>query len=122
MRKQPAVYILASRQNGTLYTGVTGDLVKRVWEHRNGLVEGFTKRYRVHRLVYFEVHDHINEAIQREKQIKKWNRAWRIDLIEESNPRWHDLWPTIIGSEDVDSRFRGNDKRRSGNDERSEQE
>ena len=110
MTKQPAVYILASRRNGTLYTGVTGDLVRRVWEHRSGLVEGFTKRYRVHHLVYFEVHNHINEAIQREKRIKNWNRAWKIALVEESNPEWHDLWPTIIGDEDVDSRFRGNDE------------
>ncbi len=110
MTKQPAVYILASRRNGTLYTGVTGDLVKRVWEHRSGLVEGFTKRYGVHRLVYFEVHDHIDEAIRREKRIKSWRRAWKVDLIEESNPLWHDLWPTIMGGEDVDSRFRGNDR------------
>jgi putative endonuclease len=111
MTKQPTVYILASRRNGTLYTGVTGDLVNRIWEHRSGLVEGFTKRYGVHRLVYFEVHDHMPEAIRREKQIKKWNRAWKIDLIERTNPRWHDLWPTIIGGEDVDSRVRGNDGR-----------
>ena len=104
MTKQPAVYILASRRNGTLCTGVTGDLVRRVWEHRSGLIEGFTKRYQVHHLVYFEVHDHVNEAIQREKRIKNWNRAWKIALIEESNPEWHDLWPTIIGDEDVDSR------------------
>ena len=109
MTKQPALYILTSQPNGTLYTGVTTDLVRRVWEHRSGLVEGFTKRYRVHRLVYFEVHNHIEEAIRREKRIKKWRRAWKVDLIEESNPRWHDLWPTIIGDEDVDSRFRGND-------------
>ena len=111
MTKRPAVYILASRRNGTLYTGVTGDLVKRVWEHRSDLVEGFTKRYGVHRLVYFEVHDHMPDAIRREKQIKKWNRAWKMDLIESTNPQWHDLWPTIIGGEDVDSRFRGNDGR-----------
>ena len=110
MTKQPAVYILASRRNGTLYTGVTADLVKRVWEHRGGLVEGFTKRYRVHQLVYFEVHENIDEAIRREKRIKRWRRTWKIDLIEESNPLWRDLWPTIIGGEDVDSRFRGNDK------------
>jgi putative endonuclease len=109
MTKQPTVYILASRRNGTLYTGVTGDLVKRIGEHRSGLVEGFTKRYGVDRLVYFEVHDHMLEAIRREKQIKKWNRAWKIDLIERTNPRWHDLWPTIVGDTDVDSRFRGND-------------
>jgi putative endonuclease len=80
-----------------------------VWEHRSGLAEGFTKRYRVHRLVYFEFYDRVEEAIGREKQIKKWNRAWKIDLIEESNPGWRDLWPTIIGDENVDSRFRGND-------------
>jgi putative endonuclease len=110
MTKQPALYILASRPNGTLYTGVTGDLVRRIWEHRSGFVEGFTKRYRVRRLVYFELHENIEEAINREKRIKKWRRAWKIDLIEESNPRWRDLWPTIIGREDVDSRFRGNDK------------
>ena len=109
MTKQPAVYILASRPNGTLYTGVTSDLVKRVWEHRSGFAEGFTKRYGVHHLVYFEFHDHIGEAIRTEKRIKKWKRAWKIDLIEESNPEWHDLWPRIIGGDDVDSRFRGND-------------
>jgi putative endonuclease len=86
MTKQPALYILASQPNGTLYTGVTTDLVRRVWEHRSGLVEGFTKRYRVHRLVYFKVHNHIEEAIRREKRIKKWRRAWKVDLIEESNP------------------------------------
>ena len=86
MTKQPALYILASQPNGTLYTGVTTDLVRRVWEHRSSLVEGFTKRYRVHRLVYFEVHNHIEEAIRREKRIKKWRRAWKVDLIEESNP------------------------------------
>jgi putative endonuclease len=110
MTKQPALYILASLPNGTLYTGVTSDLVKRVWEHRNDLVEGFTKRYRVHRLVYFEVHDRIDDAIRRAKQIKRWNRAWKIELIEGSNPRWRDLWPTIVGEGDVDSRFRGNDE------------
>lgn len=113
MTKQPAVYILASRRNGTSYTGVTGDLVKRVWEHRCGLVEGFTKRYGVHHLVYFEGYDQITEAIRREKQIKKWNRAWKIDLIEKSNPRWRDLWPVIVGGEDVDSHFRGNDVKAS---------
>jgi putative endonuclease len=107
--KQPALYILASRPNGTLYTGVTSDLLRRVWEHRSGLVEGFTERYRVHHLVYFEFHDNIEDAIRREKQIKKWRRAWKIDLIEESNPRWRDLWPTIIGGEEMDSRESWND-------------
>ncbi|MGI8910966.1 MAG: GIY-YIG nuclease family protein [Rubrobacteraceae bacterium] len=114
MTKQPAVYILSSKRNGTLYTGVTGDLVKRIWEHRSSFVEGFTKRYGVHLLVYFEVHDHMTEAIRREKQIKKWNRAWKVDLIEKTNPRWHDLWATIVGSGDMDSRFRGNDGKGDG--------
>jgi putative endonuclease len=113
MTKQPAVYILASRRNGTLYTGVTSDLLKRIWEHRSGLVGGFTKRYGVHRLIYFEIHDYMTEAIRREKQIKKWRRAWKIDLIERTNPQWHDLWPTIVG--DVDSRLRGNDDKEDEN-------
>lgn len=99
--KQPAVYILASRHNGTLYTGVTSDLIRRVWEHRNDLVEGFTTRYRVHRLVYFELHDDMRQAIQREKQIKKWNRAWKIELIEKSNPKWQDLWSSLVGDDGV---------------------
>lgn len=109
MAKQPAVYILASRRNGTLYTGTTSNLVRRIWEHRNGIMEGFTKRYGVHRLVYFEVHDSMAEAIQRERRIKKWNRAWKIDLSESANPGWRDLWPTIVGGGDMDSRLRGND-------------
>lgn len=95
MPKQPCVYILASKRNGTLYTGVTSDLVKRVWEHQHNLVEGFTRRYGVHTLVYFERHEVMEEAIRREKQIKKWNRAWKIALIERHNPEWEDLWPTI---------------------------
>ena len=104
MTKQPAVYILASQRNGTLYTGVTSDLVKRIWEHRSDLVDGFTKRYGVHCLVYFELHSDMYEAIRREKQIKKWNRAWKIELIEKANSQWHDLWPTIVGGVDLDSR------------------
>ncbi|MHB8809100.1 MAG: GIY-YIG nuclease family protein [Desulfobulbaceae bacterium] len=95
MDKQPAVYILASKRNGTLYIGVTGDLVKRVWEHKNDLVEGFTKRYQVHDLVYYELHDDMVTAITREKQIKKWNRAWKIEMIEKQNLEWTDLWPQI---------------------------
>lgn len=95
MSKQPTVYILASKPNGTLYTGVTSDLTRRVWEHRNDLVEGFTSRYSVHRLVYFEQHSSMEEAILREKRIKKWNRAWKVKLIEETNPDWRDLWPTL---------------------------
>lgn len=96
MNRQPAVYILASKRNGTLYVGVTSDLVKRVWEHRNNVVEGFTSRYSVHRLVYFEMGDDMEQAILREKRIKKWNRAWKIELIEKHNPEWRDLWETIV--------------------------
>lgn len=93
--KQPTVYILASKRNGTLYIGVTSDLVKRIWEHKNQLVEGFTKKYHVHQLVYFEQHQDMLSAITREKQLKKWNRAWKIALIEEENPDWRDLWEVI---------------------------
>ena len=96
MVKQPAVYILASARNGTLYIGVTSDLVKRVWEHKQDLVEGFTKQYSVHTLVYFELHNEMIEAIKREKQIKKWNRSWKLRLIEQGNSDWHDLWPEIV--------------------------
>jgi putative endonuclease len=94
--KQPAVYILASKRNGTLYIGVTSDLVKRVWQHKNDVCEGFTKKYGVHTLVYYEMHANMTEAIRREKQLKKWNRAWKIELIEKENPRWLDLWPTLV--------------------------
>ena len=96
MEKQPAVYILASDRRGTLYTGVTSDLIKRPWEHRNNLVEGFTKRYGVHSLVYFELHDDMVSAITREKQIKKWYRDWKIRLIEDMNPEWADLYDGIL--------------------------
>ena len=113
--KQPAVYLLGSKRNGTLYVGVTSDLIKRVWEHKKNLVEGFTKRYGVHSLVYFELHGDMYEAIRREKKIKKWNRAWKIELVEKTNPRWRDLWPSLTGGETLDSRFRGND---GGEDER----
>ena len=94
--KQPAVYILASQRNGTLYIGVTSDLIKRVWEHKNDVVEGFTKKYRVHRLVYFELHDDMENAIIREKRLKKWNRAWKLRLIEEMNRDWNDLYGSIL--------------------------
>jgi len=96
MSRNPAVYILASKRNGTLYIGVTSDLMKRVWEHKQDMVEGFTRKYEIHTLVYFEQHDEMAEAIRREKQLKKWNRAWKIELIEKANPRWQDLWPEII--------------------------
>jgi putative endonuclease len=97
MPKQPAVYILASKRNGTLYIGVTSDLIKRVWQHKEDLAEGFTKRYGVHTLVYYELHGDMMSAIQREKQMKKWNRAWKIELIEKDNPQWLDLWPGLVG-------------------------
>jgi len=84
---QPAVYILASQRNGTLYIGVTGNLVQRIWQHKNDLVEGFTKRYSIHLLVYYELHADINSAIIREKQLKKWNRGWKLGLIEQTNPQ-----------------------------------
>jgi putative endonuclease len=96
MAKQPAVYILASKRNGTLYIGVTSDLQKRSWEHKNDLLESFTKKYGVHRLVYFEFHDTMVSAITREKQLKKWNRAWKLELIEQGNPDWIDLWQEIV--------------------------
>jgi putative endonuclease len=91
------VYILASHIGGTLYVGVTNDLVRRVFEHRQKLMRGFTKRYGVLCLVYFEQYDDIENAIRREKRLKKWNRAWKIRLIEEHNPNWDDLYPAIAG-------------------------
>jgi len=98
MRREHAyfVYILASNRNGTLYVGVTGDLHGRMVEHREGLVPGFTKRYGVTTLVYFEEHGDIDVAIQREKRIKRWRRAWKIALIERDNPAWRDLWIDLI--------------------------
>jgi putative endonuclease len=89
------VYILASRPNGTLYVGVTNDLVRRIYEHREGLADGFTKRYGVKRLVHYEPFDDIRLALQREKNIKHWSRAWKVALIEEHNPLWSDLWAGI---------------------------
>ena len=94
--KAPAVYILASKKNGTLYTGVTSDLIKRIWQHRNNQIEGFTQKYAVHDLVYFEQHSEMSAAILREKQIKKWKRAWKITLIEKQNPQWDDLYLTLL--------------------------
>ena len=96
MEKQPAVYILASKRNGTLYTGVTSDLIKRIWQHKNNLVEGFTKKYAVHNLVWYELHDNMQSAIQREKQIKEWKRIWKLELIERMNPEWADLYYRIV--------------------------
>jgi len=96
MDKQPAVYILASKKNGTLYVGVTSNLVKRIWEHKNNLTEGFTKRYEVHYLVWYEMHECMESAIQREKRVKGWKRAWKMELIENNNPNWQDLYHTIV--------------------------
>jgi putative endonuclease len=91
------VYILASAIGGTLYIGVTNNLIRRVYEHKAGLADGFTKRYRIHRLVYFEQYDDVDAAILREKRLKKWDRVWKIGLIEELNPNWDDLYPGIAG-------------------------
>lgn len=96
MNKQPAVYMLASKRNGTLYIGVTSDLVKRIWEHRNSMVEGFTKRYSVHQLVWYELHGSMASAIEREKRLKEWKRIWKLDLIESTNPDWRDLYSEIV--------------------------
>jgi len=95
MSKQFYVYILASKPNGTLYVGVTSDLVKRVWEHKNKLVKGFTEKYGVDKLAYYEEYIDAENAILREKQIKKWNRSWKLRLIEEKNPEWNDLFDEI---------------------------
>ena len=95
MTRQPCVYILASWRNGTLYIGVTSDLLKRVWEHKNDALDGFTKKYTIHDLVWFELHETMANAIQREKSIKKWNRKWKLQLIESSNPSWRDLYGEI---------------------------
>ena len=93
--KAPYVYILASGQSGTLYIGVTSDLVGRIWQHKNDVVEGFTKRYRVHTLVWFEQHATMESAISREKAIKAWKRSWKVELIEAVNPDWRDLYAEI---------------------------
>ena len=97
MNFQPCVYILASGRNGTLYIGVTSNLPKRIWEHREGVVDGFSKQYGVSRLVHYELHDTMDAAITREKQLKKWNRAWKLRLIEAENPDWEDLFDQLNG-------------------------
>jgi putative endonuclease len=91
------VYILASGPGGTLYVGVTNDLLKRVHEHRTRAVSGFTAKHHLHRLVYYEIHSDIEAAITREKRIKRWLRAWKIELIEKDNPTWDDLWQSVAG-------------------------
>jgi putative endonuclease len=97
VEKQPCVYMLASRQNGTLYVGVTSDLIKRVWQHKNDIVEGFTRQHGVHVLVWYEIHETMESAIVREKTIKEWKRKWKLNLIERSNPEWRDLYYDLAG-------------------------
>ena len=92
IKNQYYIYILANKRNGTLYIGVTSNLVKRVHEHKNNIIDGFTKKYSIHKLVYYEITDDIESAIRREKQLKKWNRKWKLNLIENSNPKWIDLY------------------------------
>jgi len=94
--KQPCVYILASEKYGTLYIGVTSDLIKRAWEHKNDVVAGFTKQYGVHTLVWFEQHATMESAISREKALKAWKRDWKLNLIEATNAEWRDLYPDVI--------------------------
>lgn len=94
--KQPCVYLMASKRNGTLYIGVTSDLIRRVWEHKQGAVEGFTKKYGVHMLVWFEMHQDMYAAITREKALKEWKRAWKRELIERGNPTWRDLYDELV--------------------------
>ena len=98
MPKQPCVYILASKRNGTLYIGVTSNVFQRTSLHKQDLIEGFTKRHGVHRLVYYEMHETMDVAIQREKRLKKWNRAWKLRLIESMNPEWEDLFDVYWGA------------------------
>ncbi|OGK09200.1 hypothetical protein A2767_06640 [Candidatus Roizmanbacteria bacterium RIFCSPHIGHO2_01_FULL_35_10] len=95
------VYILTNKRNGTLYIGVTNNLYKRVWEHKNKITDGFTSKYGLKTLVYYEIHENVESAIKREKQLKKWKRLWKLRIIEEKNPEWNDL--------NLDSRLRGND-------------
>jgi putative endonuclease len=97
MEKRPAVYIVAKDRNTTLYAGVTSNLIASTWQHREHIVEGFTQKYDVTRLVWYELHGTMDTAIVREKQIKKWLRSWKIELIEKNNPYWNDLWPEITG-------------------------
>ena len=90
------MYILASKRNGTLYIGVTSDLIKRVWEHKHNVVKGFTERYNVHQLVWYELHKTMESAIKKEKMLKNWKRSWKLELIERSNPNWQDLYEKIV--------------------------
>ena len=96
MDKQPATYILASRRNGTLYIGVTSDLPGRIWQHKNDQTDGFTKKYGIHTLVWYEVHGEMESAILREKSLKAWRRTWKLELIESANPDWRDLYQDVL--------------------------
>ena len=93
--KRPCVYILTSQRNGTVYVGVTGDLARRIWQHRSESVDGFVQKYGVYRLVFAEFHETMDAAILREKQVKKWRRAWKLELIERGNPQWRDLYDDL---------------------------
>ena len=94
--KQPCVYIMASGRNGTLYIGVTSDVIKRIWEHKNDVVESFTSRYKVHDLVWYEAHETMESAITRESALKNWKRKWKLELIEKTNPDWRDLYAGLV--------------------------
>jgi len=96
IKNQYYIYILANKRNGTLYIGVTSDVVKRVYEHKNNLIDGFTKKYNIHKLVYYETTNDIESAIRREKQLKKWNRKWKLELIKKNNSEWEDLYFELI--------------------------
>jgi putative endonuclease len=95
MARKPAIYIMANKKNGTLYIGVTSDLIKRIWQHRMDFMEGFTKKYQVHLLVFFEFHETMKAAILREKQLKSWKRNWKLKIIERDNPNWRDLYDEL---------------------------
>ncbi len=115
LERRPCVYVLASKERGTLYVGVTSDLIKRIREHQNNLVDRFTKKYRVHHLVWYEQHDTMEAAILREKAIKEWKRAWKLELIEKTNPSWRDLYPGLVSAwvkNKMDSGLRRNDEQK----------
>ncbi|APA82877.1 GIY-YIG nuclease family protein [Francisella tularensis] len=96
MDKTYYVYILANKYKGTLYVGITSDLIKRVWQHKNDLADGFTKKYQIHSLVYYEQTNLVEEAIKREKRLKEWQRNWKVELIEKTNPKWVDLYDDLL--------------------------
>ena len=96
LRRQAWLYIMANRPNGTIYVGITSDLIRRAWQHRTGAIPGFTKRYGLKRLVYVEAHESMPAAITREKNVKSWPRAWRVRLITSANPTWDDLYETVL--------------------------